>query len=177
MSSQGLLLIKFSKLKGSAAPCTLQRRRWSFPGFSHRILLSSMSPFSENTLLNYLQRYNSCYLYVLRGDCLTTKKTRKKKENIYNSSFRNCLVKQSEVLMVPCIQKHSVGFCRIKCNGIHSQYLDYLFIFCQGKFFPFVIEVWPLVSYSKTYKAHSSSSTRVVHGTAVSRSCLPGNHY
>lgn len=39
--------------------------------------------------------------------------------------------------MVPCIQKHSVGFCRIKCNGIHSQYLDYIFIFCQGMFFPF----------------------------------------
>ena len=93
----------------------------------------------EHTCKLSTQRYNSCYLYVLRADFLTTKKTRKKKnpENIYNSSFRNCLVKQSEVLMVPCIQMHSVSFCRIKCNGIHSQYLDYLFIFCQGMFFPF----------------------------------------
>ena len=114
--------------------------------------LINVSLFREHTYKLSTQRYNSCYLYVLRADYLTKKKTRKKKEpeNIYNSSFRNCLVKQSEVLMVPCIQMQSVSFCRIKCNGIHSQYLDYLF-FARACSSLFVIEVWPLVSYSKRY--------------------------
>ena len=64
VSSQGLLLIKLSNLKGPAAPCTQQRRRWSFPGFSHRILLSSMSPFLENTLVNYLHRDTIAAIYM-----------------------------------------------------------------------------------------------------------------
>lgn len=113
--------------------------------------LINVSLFREHTYKLSTQRYNSCYLYVLRADFLSTKKTRKKRTREYLQFFFQKLPGQTVGGSNGALHTDAVcKFCRIKCNGIHSQYLHYLF-FARACSSLFAIEVWPLVSYSKRY--------------------------
>lgn len=120
------------------------------------------SPLLENSLVNCLPR---------DARLLGTETPSKNAEN--TCLFSETFMMPLEVLTVPCIQRHSIHFCREKSNSFTP-----VTGFVQPcATFP-LCDIGLVFAFLPRHSTVHSSSSSVVHRTTVSRNTsLTGNHY